>query len=175
MWVQIRPEGLNDHDAVRDVVVAAFGSIVQVALVDAIRESSAYVPAWSLVAVVDDRVVGHVMVSFARLRDGASERPVANLSPLSVHPDHQRRGVGAALMRDVIAVVDAAGEPLLVLEGDPAYYSRFGFEHSVPLGIRIRLPEWASPEAAQVLRLGGYDAAVRGDVVYPDAFDEVDR
>ena len=70
-------------------------------------------------------------------------------------------------------IVDAAGAPLIVLEGDPAYYSRFGFEHSVPLGITMRLPEWASPEAAQVLRLGAYEPSVRGAVVYPPAFDDV--
>ena len=32
-------------------------------------------------------------------------------------------------------------------------------------------PEWASPEAAQVLRLRNYDPAIRGLVVYPPAFD----
>jgi putative acetyltransferase len=171
--VVIRPETTADRDSIREVVSAAFSSSVQADLVDVIRLSAAYVPGWSLVAVVDGRVVGHVMVSLATLRDGADERAVANLSPLSVHPDHQHRGVGAALVRDVVAVVDASGEPLLVLEGDPAYYSRFGFEPSAPNGIRIQLPEWAAPEAAQVLRLGAYDASWRGDVVYPPAFDDL--
>ncbi|MEY2405696.1 MAG: putative acetyltransferase, partial [Acidimicrobiaceae bacterium] len=44
---------------------------------------------------------------------------------------------------------------------------------SVPHGIRIDLPSWASPEAAQVLRLRSYDPSIRGRVVYPPAFDEV--
>ena len=152
--VMVRPEELQHHDAVRGVVAAAFGSPVEAALVDAIRESGVYVPAWSLVAVVRDQVVGHVMVSVALVREDDVERSVANLSPLAVHPDHQRRGIGSALVRGVVPIVDAAGAPLIVLEGDPAFYSRFGFEHSVPLGITMRLPEWASPEAAEVLRLG---------------------
>jgi putative acetyltransferase len=73
----------------------------------------------------------------------------------------------------VSARVDGDGEPLIVLEGSPAYYARFGFEHSVPLGIHIRLPEWAPPEAAQILRLRNYDSSIRGHVVYPPAFDDV--
>ena len=35
------------------------------------------------------------------------------------HPDHQRHGVGSALIRAAAAAVDAAGEPLIVLEGSP--------------------------------------------------------
>jgi predicted N-acetyltransferase YhbS len=53
----------------------------------------------------------------------------------------------------------------------PGYYSRFGFEYAVPLGITIKLPEWAPPEAAQVLRLNRYDAGVGGEVEYPPAFN----
>jgi putative acetyltransferase len=171
--LQIREERPDDHESIRSAVSTAFASPDHGRLVDAIRASSWYVAAWSLVAVIDEEVVGHVMVSFANLRDDGSDRSVANLSPLAVHPARQRRGVGSALMRAVIPVVDAAGEPLIVLEGDPSYYSRFGFEHAAPLGIRMRLPEWAPPEAGQALRLSRYDAAIRGEVVYPEAFDLV--
>ena len=37
--------------------------------------------------------------------------------------------------------------------------------------ITITLPDWAPPEAAQVLRLEHYDPAIRGAVLYPPAFD----
>jgi putative acetyltransferase len=63
------------------------------------------------------------------------------------------------------------GEPLVVLEGSPVYYARLGFEYSVPLGITITLPSWAPAEAAQLLRLRGYDPAIKGHVEYPPAFD----
>jgi putative acetyltransferase len=63
---------------------------------------------------------------------------------------------------------------MVVLEGSPAYYGRLGFEHSMRYGIVIPLPEWAPPEAAQVMRLSAFDPAdpsLRGTVVYPAAFD----
>ena len=58
-------------------------------------------------------------------------------------------------------------------KGVPAYYGRFGFEPAPAHGIHIKLPSWAPPEAAQVLRLKNYDPSIRGQVVYPPAFDGV--
>jgi len=171
--VTIRAERTDDYDAIAEVVAAAFGSPAEARLVEAIRASSNFVPRWSLVAELRGRVAGHVMVSFVALRDGTAERLIASLSPLAVAPDVQGEGIGSALVRAVSARVDEDGEPLIVLEGSPVYYGRFGFEHSVPHGIHVRLPEWAPPEAAQILRLRNYDSSIRGHVVYPPAFDDV--
>jgi putative acetyltransferase len=171
--VTIRAERPDDRDAIADVVAAAFGSPAEARLVEAIRASSNFVPAWSLLAELLGRVVGHVMVSFVALQAEPGEHRIASLSPLAVAPDVQGRGIGSALVRAVTARVDDGGEPLVVLEGSPAYYGRLGFEHSVPHGIHIRLPEWAPPEAAQILRLRSYNSSIRGQVVYPPAFDDV--
>ena len=54
------------------------------------------------------------------------------------------------------------------------YYGRLGFEPAVKYGIEIHLPDWAPPEAAQVIRLTAFDPddpTLRGTVVYPPAFD----
>jgi putative acetyltransferase len=171
----IRAEGEGDQAAITRVVASAFGSPKEARLVEALRGSPSFVPEWSLVATLEESIVGHVMVTYARLRDGSTEHRVASLSPLSVDPEHQRRGVGSALMRAVTPIVDAAHEPMILLEGSPWYYPRFGFEYAVPLGITIDLPDWAPPEAAQVLRLGRYDSAIRGHLVYPPAFDMLEH
>ena len=172
--VAIRAEVPEDFDAIRRLVSAAFGSDVEADLVDRIRASPEYVADMALVAEVDGEAVGHVMVSAAKLRHASGERAISMLSPLAVRPDRQRQGVGAALVEAVLAVADERGEPLVVVEGDPAYYSRFGFEHSLLHGIEIDLPDWAPPEAAQVKRLAAFDSTdstLRGTVVYPPAFD----
>lgn len=169
--IEIRAERDGDGPPIAAVVSAAFGRSVEAELVDAIRDSPGFVRDWSLVAEHAGQVVGHVMVSYVTLSDDDAQHRIASLAPLAVAPDHQRRGIGAALVRVVTRRVDDAGEPLVVLEGSPQYYGRLGFEHSVPLGIEIALPDWAPPEAAQVMRLTAYDPALRGRVLYPPAFD----
>ncbi len=171
--MNIREEREEDRDAIAAVVAAAFGSQREAALVDAIRASDNFVPALSLVAEVEGEVVAHVMLSYATLHDGDASRRILTLSPLAVAPDYQRRGIGGALVRSAVAGADERGEPLVVLEGSPAYYGRFGFEHSVGRGITIHLPSWAPPEAAQVIVLEAYDPSIGGHVVYPPAFDAV--
>jgi putative acetyltransferase len=135
--------------------------------------SANFVAELSLVTEVHGHIVGHVMVSYAALHDDKTQRRIANLSPLAVAPEFQGRGIGSALTREVTAKADVRGEPLVVLEGSPAFYARLGFEHSEPYGIRMPLPASATREAAQVLRLRSYDPSMRGQVVYPAAFDEV--
>jgi putative acetyltransferase len=142
-------------------------------LVEAIRASPNFLPDLSLIAETEGHIIGHVMVSSAVLDDDGMQHRIANLSPLAVAPAHQGRGIGTTLVREVIARADALGEPLVVLEGSPKFYARFGFEHSVPHGIQITLPSWARPEAAQVLFLRNYNPSMRGRVVYPPAFNDV--
>ena len=169
--MEIRPERPEDYDAIARVVGDAFGGNVEVQLVEAIRASENYVPEFALVAVDDDKVVGHVMLSHVTIVDGGVTRRVLSLAPLAVAPARQRSGAGSALVRDALSRAEAQGEPLVVLEGSPDYYGRLGFEHSVRYGIEIDLPSWAPPEAAQVARLRAYDTAIRGRVKYPPAFD----
>ena len=171
--IEIRPEVAGDHAAIAAVVAAAFGSPVEAGLVDAIRTSPEYIPELALVAVVDGEVVGHVMISDAVIEHDGARRRIAMLSPLAVLPALQRRGIGAALVHGVFAGADARGEPLVILEGDPNYYGRLGFVAAMPLGISIPIPDWASPEAAQCILFRAYDPAIRGQVVYPAAFEDL--
>jgi putative acetyltransferase len=174
--ITIRPERGDDPaeaDAITALVTAAFGSDFEGGLPAAIRASANYIPESALVAVHDGRVVGHVMISHVDLRGAAGVvRRVATLSPLAVAPDVQGRGVGRALVRAVVAVAEARGEALVVLEGSPRYYGPLGFEHAIPHGIAINLPDWAPPEAAQVMRFGAADPALTGTIEYPPYFTE---
>jgi putative acetyltransferase len=123
-----------------------------------------------LVAECEGDVVGHVMVSWTGLQDGEVIRPIQHLSPLAVEPAYQRRRVGTALVRTVTGVARDRRSPFVVLEGDPRYYSRLGFEASAPHGITMNLPDWAPREAAQILLLNGEPPRMRGHVVHPPAF-----
>ncbi len=169
--VVVRPEHEADFEAISEVVGLAFRSHVEERIVRDIRASDYYIPELALVATADDQVVGHVMVSHTDLDTDGVRNRIAMLSPLAVHPGRQGAGIGSRLVRDVVERADARGEPLIVLEGSPLYYPRFGFRYSVPEGIVIHLPDWAPPEAAMMIPLTAYRPELRGTVVYPPAFD----
>jgi putative acetyltransferase len=172
--VIIRQERPRDHRGIEDLLLAAFGSDAEARLVAAIRASANYIPELTLVAVDGHLAVGHVMVSRATLREGRKDRPVAVLAPLAVLPERQREGIGTSLVEAVAVAADQRGEPLLILQGSPRFYRRVGFEPAAALGIDQDLPDWAPAEASQVRRLGGYDPALRGRLIYPPAFDVVE-
>lgn len=170
--VEIRPETPDDRTAIRDVVRGAFAHHPPVAdLVDLIRESPGFVPDLSLVACEQEVVVGHVMLSRGDLVDETDSRhEVLILSPLAVAPDRQRNGIGGALVREAVQRADAMGERMVVLQGSPRYYPRFGFRDCRQLGIQMELPDWAPPEAGMAYPLTMYDESIRGHLIEPAPF-----
>lgn len=125
----IAAEQAADHGQIDDVVRRAFAPRDEVAaMVRAIRASPRYRPGLAMVARVDERVAGFVMVSGTDLVDDDGARhEVLTLTPLAVAPEYHGRGIGSALVRAVLAEADRQGEPLVVLEGSPIYYGRLGF------------------------------------------------
>jgi len=94
------------------------------------------------------------------------------LSPLAIRPARQRGGIGTALIREGLRILDERGVPLVFLEGDPAYYSRVGFAAAAD---DFRKPSLRIPDAAfQVVRLSAYQPWMTGTLVYARAFWEHD-
>ena len=160
-----RPE---DEEAVRTVVAAAFGDQGETvaALVDELRVGHARA---ELVEEDDDAVVGHVLLS----RSWVDARPalveVLVLSPLSVAPEHQDRGVGTALVEAAVGAARRLGAPAVFLEGSPAYYGARGFEPATARGFTrpsARIPE----PAFQVVVLEGHEEWMAGALVYCEPF-----
>src|ERR1051325_7217171 len=129
--VVIRPERDAAHPAIADVVRAAFVRHPDevATFVERIRASEQYIPELALVAEDDSGVIAHVMLSWVGVEGGSRSR-ILCLTPMSVRPDRQRRGVGSWLIRDVLGRAEATGEPAVFLEGIPDYYPRFGFQRA---------------------------------------------
>ncbi len=81
----------------------------------------------SLVATVNDEIVGHVICSKAEVRQDGNSLPVLNLGPISVRPEYQRLGVGKALINELIIKAKNLGYGAIVFFGRPEYYPQFGF------------------------------------------------
>lgn len=79
-------------------------------------------------SVADGEVVGMARV----VGDGGS---VYHVCDMAVHPTHQRRGLGTALLRAVDAFVDddaPAGAYVNLLADVDGFYERFGYEETRP-------------------------------------------
>lgn len=162
--MKIRAETVADRDAIWTVNEQAFGDEIVPNLVDAIRASTRFVPELSLVPEIDGEIVGHVMLSYVDIEPGSVQ--VLQLGPLAVLPSNQRRGIGSALMHEALRLSDERGEPLVLIEGDPRYYERFGFTRADLSGIEPPVGA-RGPQYFMIRPLAAYDPALRGQAVYP--------
>jgi putative acetyltransferase len=137
--IAVRDEGPDDVAAIRAVNDAAFDQPLEGRIVDALRSHGAV--RLSLVAAVEGRIVGHIL--FSPVTSAGAEG--LGLGPMAVMPDHQRRGIGAALIEAALARLRAAGFPFVVVLGHHEYYTRFGFVPASRYGLRC---EWDVPDEA---------------------------
>ena len=173
--IVLRPELPAEAPAVRLVVNDAFGSRGAVVgeLVDRLRTSPDWIDGLSFVAAEDQAIVGHVLFTRGLLDAPRQLVEVLVLSPMSVRASHQHRGIGSALVRYALERLAERPEPVVFLEGDPAFYWRFGFVAGGLL--RFRRPSLRIPESAfQALPLAGYAPWMTGTLVYSHVFWDLD-
>jgi putative acetyltransferase len=125
----VRREVKGDEGRIRAVTFSAFEGMPYAdgdehELVDHLRSDGAL--AISLVAELNGRIVGHCAFSHAAASDGSLGWFA--LGPVSVEPEHQRAGIGSAMIRIGLEELFRSGAVGCILTGDPEYYRRFGFE-----------------------------------------------
>jgi putative acetyltransferase len=135
--IEIREERGEDIAAIRDVNRRAFEQDHEGKIVDALRSNGAAL--LSLVATVDDQVVGHIMYSPITV----GEVTGAALGPMAVVPEHQGQGIGSKLVQAGNQKLKDADWPFIIVIGHANFYPRFGFKPAGPLGITC---EWEVPE-----------------------------
>lgn len=167
--ITIRPEKAGDEPAIFTVNSRAFDTGVEAALVDALRGSDT--PILSLVALQADEIVGHIVFSPVSVENNPEGRSVWGLGPMSVLPEHQRRGVGSSLVRSGLAGCGAQGVEVVVVLGHAEYYPRFGFLPAGPRGLHFRDVEFDPYFMVQEL-VPGAMASLQGFVEYASEFDE---
>jgi putative acetyltransferase len=169
--MNLREELPGDRDSVREIHLRAFGDHGRVVagLVGSLRNTITPVDGLSLVAEDHGQIVGHIMFTRSLLDAPRRLVEVQVLSPLAVLPEHHKRGIGSALVRHGLKRLGERAVPIVFLEGDPGYYSRFGFAPGGRQGFRkpsLRIPDGAF----QAIRLPEYEPWMTGTLVYAEPF-----
>jgi putative acetyltransferase len=157
--IQVRAEAPKDCAAIHAVHSAAFHTDAEARLVDALRQAKQLIV--SLVAEVNGQVVGHIAFSEVK----ASAAPDAfglGLAPLAVLPAHQRMGIGSQLVHEGLFIAESISCGFVVVLGDPAYYSRFGF---LPTSRWNLTCEFGGGDAFQAIELVPGTLPARGGVI----------
>lgn len=93
-----------------------------------LRKSSSYLPELDMVAVTDDKIIGHIISTSASVVDTQNvEHMILCVGPISVLPEFQKCGTGSKLMHKSIEKAKQLGYKGMILYGNPDYYHRFGF------------------------------------------------
>ena len=166
--IDVRFEQPPDANAVRKVNDQAFDSQVEGGIVERLRAAAGTL---SLVATMDDLVVGHILFTAVSLEPPVEFR-VAGLGPMSVLPEHQRAGVGSQLIRAGLEACSQLGYSAVVVVGHPEYYPRFGFEPAHTRGLTLRDFD-VPPDVFMVIELeAGVRERLKGAVRYRSEFAE---
>lgn len=165
MW-KTRPETPHDIPTIHAVVAAAFPTVFEADLVDALRaDPQIWIDGLSIVSENEDgEIVGHALFTRCHVDDA----PALALAPCAVLPDYQGRGAGSAAIRTGLDAARRLGENLVIVLGHPEYYPRFGF---IPAsGFGVRAPFDAPDEAFLAQALEPTRPTPTGVVRYPAPF-----
>lgn len=167
--ITIRTEEPADYPTVYMINKQAFGQPAEADLVDTLRTVC---PEYlSLVAVIEKRVVGHIMFTPVTAQDATGAIKGMGLAPMAVLPEFQLQGVGSALVEHGLTRLRVDGCPFVIVLGHPEYYPRFGFQPASRFNLRC---QWDGvPDAAFMVQALKPDAldGIEGVVRYRDEFD----
>ncbi|MCI0454304.1 MAG: N-acetyltransferase [Candidatus Dadabacteria bacterium] len=168
--VIVRQEKPEDAVSVGCVNEQAFGRLSEGDLVDKLRRRGKIT--LSLVAVEDDRIIGHILFSPVTIQAEKSLFYGLALAPIAVLPEFQKRGIGSLLVKTGLEKCREAGYDWVVVLGDPGYYHRFGFVPASNYGFKCEFDVPDEVFMAIELRKGVFNG-FSGTVRYQSEFNEL--
>mgnify|MGYP005787336687 FL=1 len=166
----IRQENKNDYEEVYNVIKTAFETAEhsdgnEQDLVVALRKSDNFIPELSLVAVMNNKIVGYIL--FTKIKIGKQEELA--LAPLGVLPEYQKQGLGSALIQEGHKKAKELGYHYSVVLGSDKYYTKFGYIPAKEYGIVA--PFDVPDENFMAIKLNDTDIEVKGIVQYAKEFE----
>ncbi len=130
----IRNEQTEDQWNVEDLTRRAFWNLYvpgcsEHYLVHVMRNHPDFIPELNFVLEKDNRIIGSVMYTKAKLVDEENhEKQILTFGPLSIHPDFQRQGYGKVLLEYSFEKAKRMSYDVIVIFGNPDNYVSRGFK-----------------------------------------------
>ena len=182
MNITFRLEQPDDYHTVESLTRDAFlnthwgGDIVicdEHLLVNKLRKCSALVPELNVVAILEDKVVGHIIYTKAKIvEEDGNATVVLTFGPLTVAPDVQGRGIGRKLMEYTFNIARELGYRAILIFGHPDYYPRVGFRPASEFGITTSEGKSFDPFMAYPLFEGALDG-ITGRFYLDDVYESL--
>ena len=144
----IRQENKNDFMAIYQFVKTAFETAEvkdghEQDFVNELRNTNKYIPELALIAEIDGKIAGYIMLTRTNVYNGAEKFEVLYLAPVAVAIEYRNQKIGSELIRTAMKKARDMGFKAIFLAGNKTYYSRFGFVPTVRYGIKcnIEVPE----------------------------------
>jgi len=176
MKIIIRKEQEPDYENVFHLIEKAFKNMElsdhkEQFLVQGLRKSKSFIPELSIVALKEDIMVGHILLTKLKIKNEKREFESLTLAPVSVLPEFQNMGIGGKLIEQAHKIAKNLGYKSVVLLGHEKYYPKFGYLRADKFG--IELPFEVPKENCMVIELTESGLkGVSGIVEYPKEFNE---
>jgi putative acetyltransferase len=131
-------------------------------------------PRLSLLAVTDDKALGHIMFSKVHLDPPSEKGSFVFLAPLGVLPEAQRQGIGAELVEQGVKRLTQSGVDLVFVLGNAGFTSQHGFKPALEVGFEPPYPISVTHSNSWRVRelTPGFLGSVKGRVVCADAINK---
>lgn len=137
MDIKIRLETKEDHLKVEELTREAFWNLYTPGcdehyLCHILRGHKDFIQELGYVAEIDGNVIASIMYTVSYLFSDDQEKvEIVSFGPLCVHPDYQRKGIGASLIEKTKLLVQKRNIPAIVIYGDPHNYCKYGFKNGI--------------------------------------------
>lgn len=175
--LMIRRTTDSDRAAIRDIHMSAFGKAQGqeiVELVNGLLGDETAKPLLSLVAEINEKIIGHILFTRAILQPGDQDVSVRILAPLAVSRELQGKGIGGSLIMEGLKQLAESGVDLVFVLGHPSYYPMYGFRPAGAFGFEAPFPiPSAQADAWMVQELKpGLIGNIQGTIRCAEVLDE---
>lgn len=140
-------------------------------LVEKLCLSTGFIPELSLVAELDHKLVGYILLTKIKIVNENSKTSYTSLAlaPIAVSPEFQGKAIGSKLIAEAHRIAEQLQFGSIIVLGHADYYPKFGYKKMIEYG--IKMPFDAPNENCMLIELRqGALAGVSGTVSYPKEF-----